>query len=131
MKVKKIILVEDDPDDRDLFTSFFSRRKDIELLPSVGNGLELINFLQSILADDELPHLIVLDQNMPMMNGKQTLAYLKTSDRYASIPAVVYSTYTNSTLVIECKKLGAIMVASKPIDNDGYQKMMNDFLRIL
>jgi CheY-like chemotaxis protein len=131
MKVKKIILVEDDPDDRDLFTSFFSRRKDIELLPSVGNGLELINFLQSILADDELPHLIVLDQNMPMMNGKQTLAYLKTSDRYASIPAVVYSTYTNSNLVIECKKLGAIMVASKPIDNDGYQKMMNDFLRIL
>jgi CheY-like chemotaxis protein len=131
MNVKKIILVEDDPDDRDLFTSFFSRRKDIELLPSVGNGLELINFLQSILADDELPHLIVLDQNMPMMNGKQTLAYLKTSDRYASIPAVVYSTYTNSNLVIECKKLGAIMVASKPIDNDGYQKMMNDFLRIL
>jgi CheY-like chemotaxis protein len=131
MNVKKIILVEDDPDDRDLFTSFFSRRKDIELLPSVGNGIELINFLQSIVADEELPHLIVLDQNMPMMNGKQTLAYLKTSDRYSSIPAVVYSTYTNSNLIIECKKLGAMMVASKPIDNDGYQKMMNDFLRIL
>jgi CheY-like chemotaxis protein len=124
----KIILVEDDPDDLELFTTFFEDRDDIVLLPSVGNGLELISYLQSVPGDDALPELIVLDHNMPMMNGKQTLHFLKGHDRYSKIPAVIYSTYTDTALIADCKTLGALVVASKPIDLDGYNKMMNDFL---
>lgn len=131
MRTKKVILVEDDPDDRDLFVIFYSDRKDIDLLPRVRNGIELINYLQNISSEEELPDLIVLDQNMPVMNGKQTLGYLKSNDRFSKIPAVVYSTYTDSRLIIECTRLGANMVAVKPIDNDGYQKMMDDFLQVL
>ena len=131
MTAKRVMLVEDDPDDRELFVIFYSRRKDIALLPSVGNGVELINYLQNVSSDQELPDLIVLDQNMPMMNGKQTLGYLKSSKRFAKIPAVIYSTYTDSSLIIECTKLGANMVAVKPIDNEGYQKMMDDFLQVM
>ncbi|MEX2235411.1 MAG: response regulator [Cyclobacteriaceae bacterium] len=131
MRTKKVILVEDDPDDRDLFVIFYSDRKDIDLLPSVRNGIELINYLQNISSEKELPDLIVLDQNMPVMNGKQTLGYLKSNDRFSKIPAVVYSTYADSRLIIECTRLGANMVAVKPIDNDGYQKMMDDFLQVL
>ena len=88
MKPRNVVLVEDDPDDRDLFALFLAKRKDINLLASVRNGLELIEFLSS--ADDgDLPDLIVLDQNMPIMSGKQTLKYLKSTDRYINIPAVV------------------------------------------
>lgn len=131
METKKVLLVEDDPDDRDLFVIFYSDRKDIDLLPSVGNGVELMNYLKNVLSDDQLPDLIVLDQNMPVMNGKQTLGFLKSSQRFSKIPTVVYSTYTDSHLIIECTRLGANMVAVKPIDNDGYQKMMDDFLQVL
>jgi CheY-like chemotaxis protein len=131
MKAKKVLLVEDDPDDRDLFVIFYSNRTDIDLLPSVGNGIELMNYLKNISSDDQLPDLIVLDQNMPLMNGKQTLDFLKSSQRFSKIPTVIYSTYTDSKLVIECTRLGANMVAVKPIDNDGYQKMMDDFLQAL
>ncbi len=105
---------------------FFAHRKDIHLLPPVANGLELIDYLKQIASDKDLPHLIVLDQNMPKMNGKQTLSFLKSNERYAKIPAVVYSTYTDATLMIDCKKLGAEMVAAKPIDDEGYQKMMDE-----
>ena len=128
---KKVLLVEDDSDDRLLFQTFFAGRKDIFLLPPTTNGLEMMEYLMNIQSDSDLPDLIVLDQNMPKMNGKQTLSFLKSSARYAKIPVVIYSTYTDNMLVVDCKKLGADMVAVKPIDDEGYQKMMNDFLRVI
>lgn len=131
MEPRKIVLVEDDPDDRELFKTFLSSRNDISLVESVGNGMELIKFLEKVEVDHELPELIVLDQNMPMMNGKQTLAFLKQHHRYSRIPAVIYSTYADTNLIVDCKTLGARIVATKPIDEQGYQKMMDDFLNAI
>lgn len=131
MKATRVILVEDDPDDVELFESFFSDRKDIQLLPSVGNGVELLNHLKSITNQADLPDLIVLDHNMPLMNGKQTLEHLMQHEHWSKIPAVIYSTYTDTTLIVDCKKLRARVVASKPIDQEGYNKMMNDFLEAI
>jgi CheY-like chemotaxis protein len=128
---KKILLVEDDADDRLLFETFFADRTDISLLRPAINGLELMEYLMNVSNDSDLPDLIVLDQNMPKMNGKQTLSFLKSSPRYSKIPVVIYSTYTDNTLVVDCRKLGADLVVVKPIDDNGYQKMMDDFLRII
>lgn len=129
MGPKKVILVEDDPDDRELFIIFYGNRKDICLLPSMGNGIELIDYLQHAPSAQDVPDLIVLDQNMPLMNGVQTLEFLRASERFSKIPTVIYSTYTDSNLILECKRLGASMVVEKPIDHSGYQKMMDDFLK--
>lgn len=129
MKVRKVILVEDDSDDRALFNEFLSARNDIEILPSVKNGIELIEFLE-LIDDKQLPDLIVLDQNMPRMTGKQTLKYLKSSERYVRIAAVIYSTHADTNLVLECAALGAQMVSPKPLDKEGYNKMMDNFLKL-
>lgn len=129
--VKKVILAEDDSDDRDLFIEFYAHRNDIVLLTSVKDGADLKNFLEEIKEERDLPDLIVLDQNMPRMNGKQTLAFLKSHPVFSKIPAVIYSTYTDSNLIMDCKNLGAAMVASKPIDFQGYNKMMDDFLAVV
>src|SRR6188768_1397731 len=110
MMTRKIILVEDDPDDREIFVEFYQDRTDISLLPTVGNGLELIDYLEGIRDDRDLPNLIVLDQNMPKMTGKQTLEFLKGSIRFSNIHTVIYSTYTDSNLIRECTQLGASMV---------------------
>lgn len=131
MATTKVILVEDDPDDLELFLTFFSDREDIRLLPSAGNGLELIKYLEGITDEAALPDLIVLDHNMPMMNGKQTLEYLTKHCHWSRIPAVIYSTYADTTLIADCKNLGAKVIASKPIDEDGYHKMMDDFLEVI
>lgn len=129
--MKRVILVEDDPDDLELFYAFLSNRTDIQLVPAVTNGLELTKYLASLTNESALPDLIVLDQNMPLMNGKQTLLFLKENPRYSKITAVIYSTYADTSLIVECKKLGARIVASKPIDQDGYNKMMDDFLAVI
>ena len=131
MPPKRVILVEDDPDDLELFATFLSGRNDIILLPPVGNGIELTKFLETIPNKADLPDLIVLDQNMPLMNGKQTLLYLAQHPRYSKITAVIYSTYADTSLIMDCKKLGARLVASKPIDAEGYNKMMDDFLAVI
>jgi CheY-like chemotaxis protein len=130
LTTRKIILVEDDPDDQELFATFCSNFPDIMLLPIAGNGLELIEYLQSN-REETLPDLIILDQNMPLMNGKQTLQFLNSHRYFSQIPTVIYSTYTDSSLIVECKKLGAKMVAVKPIDEEGYVKMLKDFLTLL
>jgi CheY-like chemotaxis protein len=131
MTLARVVLVEDDPDDQDMFNAFFSSRKDLELLPAMANGVELVDYLQSLPAGAALPDLIILDQNMPMMNGRQTLEFLKSNERFANIIAVIYSTYADSNLIIECKKLGAAMVAVKPITEEGYRKMMDSFLQLV
>lgn len=130
MVTRKIILAEDDPDDRELFEMFLSKRTDITLLPVADNGMELLAYLEDA-SEAALPDLIILDQNMPMMNGKQTLQALGDHARFSSIPVVIYSTYADSNLVTECKKLGARMVAMKPLDHAGYNKMVDDFLLLL
>ena len=128
MPAIKVILVEDDPDDRDLFHTFLEDRDDITVIATVGDGTELVSFLEEKKTDDDLPDLIVLDQNMPRMNGKQTLRFLQQHRRYHHIATAIYSTYADTNLIADCITLGARIVASKPIDQEGYQKMMDDFL---
>ncbi len=69
IKYKKILLVDDDTDDRLIFE---------EILREM---------------DDDFLNMIILDQNMPKMTGRESLVFLKESPRYQAIPAIIYSTY--------------------------------------
>jgi CheY-like chemotaxis protein len=125
---KKILLADDDIDDRMLFESAYKDRRDIIILASALNGAEVIERLENISDEADLPDLIILDQNMPKMTGKQTLTFLKADHRYSHIPVCVCSTYADHQLTVDCLELGAYKVSSKPITHEEYQKMMNDFL---
>ena len=128
---KKILLADDDADDRGIFEQILQEKTDVELLATVENGLELIDFLETASGKQGLPDLIILDHNMPRMNGRQTLGFLKSSDRYTHIPVIVYSTNGDGKLAEECASLGASMVASKPAGYDEYEEMINRFLTLI
>jgi CheY-like chemotaxis protein len=129
---KKILLADDDKDDRYMFDYFFGElSKDFMKLESVENGAELIEFLNKIGDDTHLPQLIVLDQNMPKMSGMQTLSYLKSSDRYKNIPVIIYSTHNDHVFTKDCTELGASLIISKPDSYDGYKAMIQTFLQNL
>lgn len=129
MNAKKILLAEDDLDDQGLFTSFLQHRIDIDIMSIAGSGIALCDMLELIKENDQLPDLIILDQNMPRLNGLQTLQLLKGIDRYADIPMVVYSTYIDENLKGDCMAKGAFDVVSKPINKDGYNKMIDLLLK--
>jgi CheY-like chemotaxis protein len=129
MNPRKILLAEDDVDDQVLFYDFLNHREDIVLMPVTENGVVLIDFLESIPNSDGLPDIIIVDQNMPKRNGLQTLRILKTMNRYASIPVVVYSTYTDKQLIEDGSEMGASAVVPKPFTKEGYNEMMDAFLK--
>jgi CheY-like chemotaxis protein len=127
----KILLAEDDGDDAAFFFDFLQHRSDVVLLPSVTNGVEVIDYLESVSSAEELPDVIVLDQNMPKLTGLETLQFIKANDRYANIVVAIYSTYAGQQLTEECLKLGASLVETKPFSKEGYNDMLDNILKAL
>jgi CheY-like chemotaxis protein len=131
MTNKLILLAEDDQDDRAIFVEVFQELNHQNIrLQTVEDGIDVVNHLKDIRTDADLPHLFILDQNMPKMTGKATLAYLKSNKRYKNIPVVIYSTYPDSTLVAEFVDLGAEQVVAKPDSYEGFKEMIRGFVRL-
>jgi CheY-like chemotaxis protein len=125
-----ILLAEDDADDREIFEEILHDKETVQRLKTVENGLEVINALNDGLALS-LPDLIILDHNMPKMNGKQTLEYLKSTEKFSRIPVIMYSTYNDRMLSDECTRLGALHIATKPTTYHEFKGMIEKFLTIL
>lgn len=132
MVSRKILLADDDGDDRLIFTQVFDHLAphSSAALDVVENGLEAIDFLNKIEEDEALPDLIILDHNMPKMNGKQALHYLKSNDRYKNIMVIIYSTYNDALFIEECGKLGASSIIAKPNSYEEYIDMVKFFLNV-
>ena len=129
--MKKVLLADDDADDREIFERVLGKKTNVSLLHSAENGKEVIDFLGRIHSPEELPNLIILDHNMPKMNGTETLGLLKSSSRYADIAVVIYSTYSDTRLIRKCEELGAAMVLAKPSSIREYEAIIDKFLGIL
>lgn len=126
---KKILLAEDDLDDREFFYEYLHRRKDLVLLPAATDGELVMKYLENTtIHNHDLPDVIILDQNMPRQNGLQTLELLKKNTLYSGIPVMVYTTYASDHLIEQSLEMGAIMVVSKPSDEQGYHLMINKLL---
>jgi CheY-like chemotaxis protein len=79
----------------------------------VNDGKELIDFLTTT-SDNKLPCLIVLDYNMPEMNGAQVLQMLTCDQRYHNIPKIILSTSSNPKYIQDCLHKGAKAYRVKP-----------------
>ena len=89
---KIIVCLDDDPDDRDLLTSAI---KDVDSSFKVingDNGIKGMYILQQLMQIGQKPCLIILDLNMPLMDGEQTLAEIKKDPDLGKIPIVVFTT---------------------------------------
>lgn len=124
---RKLLLVDDDADDRQVFADIVRSLDHNILLESVEDGLEMFALLDCT-RDEDLPDVIILDQNMPRMTGKEVLGYLKGSSRYRHIPAILYFTYQVVDFYHECLELGAVDVVIKPDTIDAYRKMVEKFI---
>ena len=91
---KYILYAEDDQDDFMLLKKAFEDvNGEIELI-NVPTGYDVINYLQE-LDESRYPLLILMDINMPMLDGKETWELLKIDDKFKSIPVVFFSTSAN------------------------------------
>ena len=131
MMIKKVLLADDDADDREIFIRVLGKKTDVQLVRTVENGREVIDFLEGLPAPEQLPHLIILDHNMPKMNGTETLGKIKSDQRYSGIQVVIYSTYSDNKMKETCEQLGASMVLAKPASMKEYEAIIDKFLGLL
>ena len=92
MKRPYILWADDDKDDLSLINEILEELNlSIDVL-EVNNGKEALNTLNKAMQNNDLPCLIILDINMPIMDGKETLAVIKVNETLKEIPVVMFST---------------------------------------
>jgi CheY-like chemotaxis protein len=91
--VKHVILyAEDDLDDLFIVQQAFLSYGDTIELVHAANGLEALEFLKNLDGTKPLPCLIILDMNMPRMDGRETLIQIRQMEEFHPIPVVIFTT---------------------------------------
>lgn len=126
----QILLVEDDVDDRFIMHHSFSQLKWIDKVKMFSAVEDLLSYLRNLPDESYYPALIVLDFNMPGMNGAEALRSLKNSRQLQHIPVVVYSTSMKPVLSEALKISGAFDCFEKGIGGNDYLELAKTFKRI-
>ena len=113
-----IYLADDDSDDREMLMRAFQQITNRHHLKAVSSGKALIDLLAHK-SDADLPCLIVLDYNMPELNGKEILKYLQNTERYRRIPKIIYTTSNSWKEKSEFLSLGAQEYLTKATTFEG------------
>lgn len=87
-----VLYADDDIDDLQFIKEAFSRYSNNVELVTVSDGFEAVSFLNNIPADQPEPCLIILDINMPRMDGKEALKIIRGIKRFERVPAILFTT---------------------------------------
>jgi CheY-like chemotaxis protein len=98
-----ILYAEDDFDDFESIKEALGQLSDQHVLFHAKNGHEAVSFIENSIT---LPSLVVLDLNMPVMNGKEVLLWLKEKDDFNHIPTMIFTTSSREEDVKLCQKHG-------------------------
>jgi len=118
VKVIDVLLVEDDPGDVLMTREAFADHKLKNVLHVVDNGADAMSFLrkEGEYADSPTPDLVLLDLNLPRMDGREVLAAIKGDDQLRTIPVVVLTTSEAEEDVLRSYQLHANAYVTKPVD---------------
>ena len=121
-----ILLVEDNLGDIRLTQEALKHTRFKNILNVVTNGSEALAFLQrrDKFSSSTRPDLILLDLNLPRMNGREVLAHIKTDPKLKSIPVVVLTTSSAENDILEAYDLHANCYVTKSVDLDQFFNIM-------
>jgi CheY-like chemotaxis protein len=123
-----ILLVEDDPGHALLIKKNLRRGGVNEDIIVLDDGQKAVDYLlkQGAYAagEHQLPLLVLLDLNLPVLSGYQVLKIIKNDQRTKKIPVVVLTTTDNPHEVARCYELGCNMYVTKPIEYEQFSDMI-------
>ncbi|HHX82693.1 MAG TPA: response regulator [Pseudomonadaceae bacterium] len=127
-------MADDDEDDRLLARDALAEAHVLNNFHCVGDGVELLSYLrhEGAYADAELypsPSLILLDLNMPRLDGRETLIEIKADPRLRSIPVIILTTSNAGEDMMRVYDLGAASFITKPVTFDNLVEMMKSLGR--
>jgi len=126
-KLLTILLVEDNPDDIELTRESLKMIKMALNLEVAMNGDEALRYLRKRdeYAEKPTPDLILLDLNLPGINGREVLAEIKNDEDLKMIPVVVLTTSTSDQDIVNAYNLHANCYITKPVDLDQFIKVVH------
>ena len=122
----RILMVEDDPADIEL-TQEALKSAEVELEWTVmNNGEDALDFLYALEGDRNAvrPDLILLDLNLPGIDGRQVLKRIKADARLKSIPVIVLSTSEDKEDIFKSYQMHANSYITKPVDYHQFEKVV-------
>jgi len=120
MRSINILLVEDNEGDILLTTEAFEESKIINLFRVIRDGKAAINFFENLNDRDDIPDLVLLDINLPKMNGQEVLKYLKDNEKYKHIPVIILTTSSSETDILQSYKNHVNCYITKPVDVNSF-----------
>lgn len=122
----EILLVEDNPGDARLTIEAMREAKMRNRMHVVEDGVEAMEFLrrQGRFSDAPRPNLVLLDLNMPRMDGREVLAEMKSDPDLKRIPVVVLTTSQAEEDVVRAYDLHANCYVTKPVDFEQFMKVV-------
>jgi two-component system response regulator len=117
LESQPILIVEDSPDDFEATKRAFTKANLRNRIHRAESGEEALSFLRD--ESNPRPGIILLDLNMPGLDGRKTLEIIKQTRALQSIPVVILTTSNDERDVEACYKLGANTYIQKPVDFDG------------
>jgi two-component system, chemotaxis family, response regulator Rcp1 len=127
-KINTVLLIEDSPGDVRLTREAFRQIDGAMQLHVAADGAEAIGFLrrQGIHADAPRPDLILLDLNLPKMDGRQVLAEIKRDDGLRMIPTVVLTTSDADADIDAVYMLQANCYLTKPVEFEAFESLVQN-----
>ena len=124
-----ILMADDDEDDRLLTQDALAESRVLNELHFVEDGVELLEYLErkGKFEDKTLsprPGLILLDLNMPRMDGREALQAIKANPNLKGIPVVILTTSKQEEDMVKGYDLGAASYITKPVTFDGLVELM-------
>ena len=128
----QVLLVEDSPGDVRLTQEAFRDANQSILLHVASDGVEAMAFLrrEGVNVQAPRPDLILLDLNLPKMDGREVLAHIKEDDNLKTIPTVILTTSDAESDIVRSYQLQANCYLTKPVQLDAFEglvKSINDF----
>jgi len=127
-QVRHLFYAEDDLDDLEILCSMLEEIDPLVKVTHAINGKVLLDQLHSFSSTGNSPHLIVLDMNMPIMDGKETLKEIRTNDQCKSTPVVIFST---SILLHTDIGNNDVTLINKPATTEGLRNCIGEMLRLI
>jgi two-component system, chemotaxis family, response regulator Rcp1 len=128
----EVLLVEDSPGDVRLTQEVFRDANRSVRLHVAEDGMEAMEFLRKLgsHAHAPRPDLILLDLNLPRMDGREVLARIKADETLKTIPTVIFTTSDAEADIVRSYELQANCYLTKPVQLDTFEalvKSINDF----
>ena len=122
-----ILIAEDDPDDRMIIEEAIQENGSKSAIHFVHDGQELIDYLEETQAEGSetpVPQVIILDLNMPKIDGREALRFVKNNQLFKKIPTIILTTSKAAEDIESSYDLGVNSFITKPANFSGMTEVV-------